>query len=857
NGQDGAPGKDGAPGADGKDGKSVVAEVQPDGSVKVSEVDPETKEKTEIATITNGTDGKDGKSVVAEVQPDGSVKVSEVDPETKEKTEIATITNGTDGKDGKSVVAEVQPDGSVKVSEVDPETKEKTEIATITNGQDGAPGRDGVDGKDGKDATFETGTSTVEEGKAKPTETYTDNNGDPVTVKKGDNGTNIYTDKDGKPVDPDNVTETTDKDKVATVGDITDTINKVYWTVDADKVEKSTGEVDYNPEESDVKAGDTVTLNAGNNIKISGKGKDINIATTMNPTFDSVHANNNITIAGSLDTYTANGKPVTRNEDGTYSYENNETVSPDTKVETVPGKAPITITSVKNEAGDVVKNEISGLDPTLPTGTSVAKVDNAGKPVVDKEGKPVSYVTNITNPEVKPEEKTNAATIEDVLRAGWNLETEDKGKLDFVQPYDTVKFINGKGTTVTSDSDGKSSSIAYNANVDNKTTLLTYTGKDGNLVYVINGENGQVTYNTRPDGTGSEVKADAIDLTKGSQITAVTTTTVNGDTVIRGDVNFVDGKTTTVTANPQTGDVKVEVKAGETKVTDAGKAVVNTTKLEDAVKAADAKVVEAQKALDNAAEAAEAAKAEAQKALDTAKANAAAAKSELETAGDRVATVKDITDTINGTHWTVGADKVEGSTGKSTYTANDGSKIKAGDKVTVKAGNNIEVSGSGSSIHIATTMMPTFDTVVANESVTVGTGNKATTISSNEEGVTLQNNRSEPVRIQGVKAGEKGTDAVNVDQLKQGLSQVNQHVNKVDKDLRAGIAGANAAAGLPQVYLPGKSMVAASAGTFKGQNAVAVGYSRASDNGKLILKLQGNANTRGEVGGSVGVGYQW
>ena len=52
-------------------------------------------------------------------------------------------------------------------------------------------------------------------------------------------------------------------------------------------------------------------------------------------------------------------------------------------------------------------------------------------------------------------------------------------------------------------------------------------------------------------------------------------------------------------------------------------------------------------------------------------------------------------------------------------------------------------------------------------------------------------------------------------------------------------------------------MVAASAGTYKGQSALAVGYSRASDNGKLILKLQGNANTRGDLGGSVGVGYQW
>lgn len=89
------------------------------------------------------------------------------------------------------------------------------------------------------------------------------------------------------------------------------------------------------------------------------------------------------------------------------------------------------------------------------------------------------------------------------------------------------------------------------------------------------------------------------------------------------------------------------------------------------------------------------------------------------------------------------------------------------------------------------------------------------------------------------------------------LNRLDRKVNKYGKEARAGIAGANAAAALPQVYTPGKSMVAASAGTFKGQNAVAVGYSRASDNGKVILKLQGNANTSGDVGAGVGIGYQW
>ncbi|MDO4698902.1 MAG: YadA-like family protein [Pasteurellaceae bacterium] len=112
-------------------------------------------------------------------------------------------------------------------------------------------------------------------------------------------------------------------------------------------------------------------------------------------------------------------------------------------------------------------------------------------------------------------------------------------------------------------------------------------------------------------------------------------------------------------------------------------------------------------------------------------------------------------------------------------------------------------------------------------------------------------------QIKNVAPGTAPTDAVNVSQLRDATIDVHNKINRNNKDLRAGIAGANAAAGLPQVYIPGKSMVAASAGTFKGQSAVAVGYSRASDNGKLILKLQGNANTRGDFGGSVGVGYQW
>ena len=132
-------------------------------------------------------------------------------------------------------------------------------------------------------------------------------------------------------------------------------------------------------------------------------------------------------------------------------------------------------------------------------------------------------------------------------------------------------------------------------------------------------------------------------------------------------------------------------------------------------------------------------------------------------------------------------------------------------------------------------------------------------------------------QIQNVAAGvvsETSTDAVNGSQLhatNQSINRLGDTVNNIggnvtrlsdkvdnmDRDYRAGIAGSNAAASLPQVYLPGKSMVAAAAGTFKGQNALAVGYSSISDNGKLIWKAQANLNNRADVGVGVGMGYLW
>ena len=148
-----------------------------------------------------------------------------------------------------------------------------------------------------------------------------------------------------------------------------------------------------------------------------------------------------------------------------------------------------------------------------------------------------------------------------------------------------------------------------------------------------------------------------------------------------------------------------------------------------------------------------------------------------------------------------------------------------------------------------------------------------TVIDSN--GVTIKNGPS--MTKNGIDAGNKqitnvapgriaadSTDAVNGSQLHEvkadmnnKINQLNGQVNKLGKRVNAGTASALAASQLPQAYIPGKSMVSVAAGNYQGQNAVALGMSRISDNGKIIIRLAGTSDTQGKVGVAVGAGYHW
>lgn len=183
-------------------------------------------------------------------------------------------------------------------------------------------------------------------------------------------------------------------------------------------------------------------------------------------------------------------------------------------------------------------------------------------------------------------------------------------------------------------------------------------------------------------------------------------------------------------------------------------------------------------------------------------------------------------------------------------------------KVSVKAKENGNITVEQS----AQTDNGTEYTVSLNDSVSVNEVHVAQNVHLSSEGVRVGN--SGPViaesgidaanrTISNVAPGVRATDAVNVAQLNTAVNNVFRQVHSVEKDAQAGIAMAIATAGLPQAYLPGKSMMAISGGTYRGQSGYAFGFSHVTDNGRYVIKASGSGNSQGHYGASVGMGWQW
>ena len=222
-------------------------------------------------------------------------------------------------------------------------------------------------------------------------------------------------------------------------------------------------------------------------------------------------------------------------------------------------------------------------------------------------------------------------------------------------------------------------------------------------------------------------------------------------------------------------------------------------------------------------------------------------------------------------------------TGDSAYSIGNNNTVSAnnayalGSNITANVADSVYLGDrtTTSGVHIANPANGSTYTYGGLNDANVAGVTGSTAPANNVVGVVAVGNNADEVRqIQGVAAGvvsPTSTDAINGSQLydtHQAIgnvanytvnmgNQLNQRIDGVEKRSNAGTAAAMAVAGLPQAYLPGKSMMAVSGSTYRGESGYAVGFSSISDNGNWIIKGSATGNSRGHYGATAGVGYQW
>ena len=211
-----------------------------------------------------------------------------------------------------------------------------------------------------------------------------------------------------------------------------------------------------------------------------------------------------------------------------------------------------------------------------------------------------------------------------------------------------------------------------------------------------------------------------------------------------------------------------------------------------------------------------------------------------------------------------------GTTGSNNYQLGDTINVKGDSNITSTTVNGGVQLGLNPNLNVTSV---TATDAAGNQTVTNGGGVTITPAAGGGNPVSLTtgglNNGGN--KITNVAPGEisaTSTDAVNGSQLHNAINNsvgnvagavenLQNRMGKLQDDSEAGTASALAAAGLPQAYLPGKSMIAVSGSTYRGQQGYAVGMSAISDSGNWIVKGTATGNSRGHFGATIGAGYQW
>ena len=708
-----------------------------------------------------------------------------------------------------------------------------------------------------------------------------------VTFNVKPNGTTINVTDEGVSVNTGNITaapttgneagkvsvDAAEKGKVATVDNVAEAINSVFWKVGDNEgmVKANVGAgnqvnfVNGDATTSTVKTEGGVTkvsynVAYDNSTIVKGDDGKLKVNTSALPSVDVQGADNTTTVTS---TQTATGKVFNVKVNTT------ELSNTDGKIKTpTDGDKLVNATTVANAinnsgwkatatkdggevegtseqlvkpgetvnyiAGKNIKLKQDGANFTVSTTENVTFTNaNVGSTLKVGEGNNATQITSSPDGMKVAKADGSATRITNVAAGEKPTDAVNVSQLNAAKNAAKTEVVAGKQVNVKT-STGSNNQTIYTVNVN--TTALPATVTDANNP----AENGKLAVPTEGGLVTASDVANAINATYWK--VGDNNGTVKSNISAGNQVNFVNGNGTTANVAVENGQTNVSYDVNVDGSTVVMKEVTDPNNPNKKIKQIAGNYT-GQSGV-------------------TVKGNVIAAKTDGKTVtvnNDGALTVSD--DVMNNlTNFEVTTGEHVDQFVANTAANSKKTRVKPGDVVTYASGKNIAIKQEGTTFTISTTENATFTNANVGNTLTVGGGNNATQITSSADGMKVAKADGSATRITNVAAGVNPTDAVNVSQLgglKNDIHNMNNRLGKVNREARAGVAGANAAASLPQVYIPGKSMVAVAGGTFKGQNAFAVGYSRSSDNGKLILKLQGNANTQGDVGGGVGVGYQW
>ena len=617
-------------------------------------------------------------------------------------------------------------------------------------------------------------------------------------------------------------------------------------------------------------AGDTVTFKEGKNVKVSRNGKHITVATSDDVSFDKVTVGGSVLTDNGLTVGNGKaGKPVSLTKDGL------------------------------NNGGNKIANVAKGTDDT--DAVNVAQLKAAAAKATSKvdSGNDNIVVTPEQNADgsttykvaTAPNLKADSFTAGDTVVNNDGVKVGDKVALgkDGLKAGDvniTTDGINAGNKAISNVAEGKKDTDAVNVAqlkaAAAKATSKVESGNDNIVVTPEQNADGSITYKV---ATAPDLKADSL---------------TTGDTVVNNDGVKVGDKVALGKDGLKAGDVNITadgINAGNKAISNVAEGkkdtdAVNVGQLNRLTAAAKTEV----EAGTNIASVSSKQGANGQT-VYTVNADGAS----VSAGSDNIVVTKGNKDANNVTDYAVDlskavkADIAKGVAAKDavdnkgiSFAGDSGTTVanKLGDTVAVKGDANITTTAGANGIQVGLNKdlkvdsVKAGDTVVNNSGVNVGDkvvlgkdGLKAGDVNITAEGINAGGKKVTNVAAGTVAADS--TDAVNGSQLYQANQainqrvtnlgnyvvnmgdQINQRIDNVESDSKAGTAAAMAVAGLPQAYLPGKSMMAVAGGVYRGESGYAVGFSSISDGGNWVIKGTATGNSRGHYGATAGVGYQW